>query len=155
MKNRFFASLAIMFGLQACTLFSDGSGQVIFHWEKESTGIEKFSRDHSECLRYAEDFKLWPDFKSWFYSEEAKLDIRADWHSEKGIWASYVQYQGAQPVLVNSLREDEDISPKKYRQCMEGKGYWHRTYSIPTVTNVFVYTPQRVLQGKPFGKGDL
>lgn len=136
--------------LGSCTLFSDGRGQVIYHWERENTGIQKFSRDHSECMRNAEDFKLLPDVRTLFYSEEVKLNIRADWHSEKGIWASYVAYPGAQPVLVNSLRNDADSNPKKYRQCMEKKGYWHRSYDIPSVTNIYIYKPQRVLQNVPF-----
>ena len=137
----------------SCTLFSDGEGQIIYHWEREFTGVEKFSRDHSECLRKAEDFKLMPDVKSWFYSEEVKLNVRADWHSEKGIWASYVPYPGAQPLVVNSLRKDEDVSPRKYRLCMEDRGYWHRTYNIPTTSNIFIYKPQSILQDVPFGIG--
>lgn len=136
----------------SCTLFSDGQGQVIYHWERENTGIEKFSRDHSECMRNAEDFKLLPDFRTWFYSEEVKLNIRADWHSQKGIWASYIPYPGAMPVMVNSLRNDEDSNPKKYRKCMEDKGYWHRSYEIPSVTNIYIYKPQRVLQDATFSK---
>lgn len=136
--------------LCSCTLFSKGKGQVIYHWEREHTGIEKFARDHSECMRASEDFRLLPDVRTWFYSEEVKMNIRADWHSEKGIWASYIAYPGAQPVLVNSLRKDQDSNPKKYRLCMEEKGYWHRNYEIPTVTNIYIYRPQRVLQDIPF-----
>ena len=136
--------------LCSCTLFSEGNGQVIYHWEREHTGIEKFARDHSECMRASEDFRLLPDVRTWFYSEEVKMNIRADWHSEKGIWASYIAYPGAQPVLVNSLRKDQDSNPKKYRLCMEEKGYWHRNYEIPTVTNIYIYKPQRVLQDIPF-----
>ena len=136
--------------LTGCTSWFKGHGQVIFHWERENTGIEKFSRDHSECMRIAEDFKMMPNFRSWFYSEEVKLNIRADWHSEKGIWASYIPYPGATPVLVNSLRKDDSSSPKKYRRCMEDKGYWHRTYELPTTSNIYIYRPQRVLQDLPF-----
>ena len=141
--------------LSGCTLFSSGQGQVIYHWQRPRTGVEKFSRDHSECLRLAEDFRLLPDFRSWFYSEEAKLDVRADWHSDKGIWASYVPHEGAQPLMVNSLRDDRDISPRKYRQCMEARGYTHRTGNIPDSTNLYIYSPQRVLQNKPFNQGDF
>lgn len=139
--------------LSSCTLFSSGQGQVIYHWERENTGVAKFSRDHSECMRQAEDISL-PDFRTWFYSEEVKLDVRADWHAEKGIWASYVPYPGAMPVMVNSLRDDSDSDPKKYRLCMEDKGYWHRTYNLPSVTNIYVYKPQRVLQDVPFNNND-
>lgn len=146
--------VAVLF-LASCTLFSDGEGQVVYHWERTGTGVEKFARDHSECLRMSEDFRLLPDVKSWFYSEEAKLDVRADWHAEKGIWASYVPFPGAQPVTVNSLRDDKDISPRRYRLCMEARGYWHRSYDIPETTNIYIYNPQRVLEYKPFNQGDL
>ena len=104
-------------------------------------------------MRQAEDIRL-PDFRTWFYSEEVKLDIRADWFAEKGIWASYVPYPGAMPIMVNSLRDDYDSNPKKYRLCMEDKGYWHRTYNLPSVTNIYVYKPQRVLQDVPFNNND-
>ena len=137
----------------SCSFFSNGQGQVIYHWERENTGIEKFSRDHSECMRSAENIRL-PDFRTWFYSEEVKLDIRADWHAEKGIWASYIPYPGAMPIVVNSLRDDADSDPKEYRLCMEDKGYWHRTYNLPSVTNIYVYNPQSVLQDVPFKNND-
>lgn len=132
--------------------FYKGTGQVIFHWERENTGIEKFSRDHSECMKRAEGYSLLPNIKSWFYSEEAKLDIRANWHQEKGVWASYVPYPGAQPLVINSLHRNEDINPKKYRLCMEDKGYWHRTYNLPTTTNIYVYTPQKKSKGLLFSE---
>lgn len=128
---------------------------MIFHWEKENTGAEKFARDHSECLREAEDFSLIPDVKSWFYSEEVKMDLRADWHAQKGIWASYVPYPGAQPVMVNSLRDDTRINPVDYRTCMEKKGYWHRRYNIPTTSNIFLYKPQKRLQNVPFSNEEI
>ncbi|MBO4284855.1 MAG: hypothetical protein J5895_01310 [Alphaproteobacteria bacterium] len=134
----------------SCTMFTKGKGQVIFHWQRENTGVEKFSRDHSECMREAEDFKLIPNVKSWFYSEEKRIDIRADWHSEKGIWASYVPYWGAQPLVVNSVRDDTNSSPRKYRICMEKRGYTQRTNDIPSVTNIFIYKPQDVNQDVPF-----
>lgn len=139
----------------ACSISSKGKGQVIFHWEKENTGVEKFSRDHSECMLNAEDFRLVPNVKSWFYSEEARLDIRANWHTERGVWASYVPYPDAQPLIVNSLRRNESIDPKKYRLCMERRGYWHRSYNIPTVTNVYVYNPQRKTKDLPFERLEM
>lgn len=154
MKKPVSAILSILL-LSSCTLFQDGQGQVIYHWERENTGVQKFSRDHSECMRQAEDFKLLPDVRTWFFSEEVKMNIRADWHSEKGIWASYVPYPGAMPVMVNSLRNDADSSPRKYRLCMEDRGYWHRTYNLPSVTNIFVYRPQMLLQNDPINGGDL
>ena len=136
----------------SCSFFSKGKGQVIFHWERPRTGVEKFARDHSECMREAEDFKLVPSIKNWFYSEEKRIDIRADWHSEKGIWASYVPYPGAQPLVVNSVRDDTDSSPRKYRLCMEKKGYTHRSHDIPEITNIFIYKPQDVNQDTLFEK---
>lgn len=156
-KNKITALMVLIFGLGACGSFysDDPQGQVIYHWERKNTGIQKFASDHSECLRAAEDWVLMPDFSNYFYSEEAKLDIRADWHSERGIWATYVPYWNAQPLIVNSLRDDESISPRKYRRCMEKRGYEHRTTNIPEITNIYVYKPQRALQGVPFNNDDL
>ena len=150
--KKYFLLLTLPFLFSACTWLSEGEGQVIYHWERPRTGVEKFARDHSECMRKAEDFKFLPNFKSWFYSEEARYDIRADWHSEKGIWASYVPYTGAQPILVNSIRDDSDSSPRKYRKCMEGRGYTRRLHDIPTTTNIFVYKPQDNKQDTPLEK---
>ena len=148
-------ALSVLLISSCSSWMSRGRGQVIFHWEKENTGAEKFARDHSECLREAEDFSLSPDVKSWFYSEEVKLDLRADWHAQKGIWASYVPYPGAQPVMVNSLRDDTRINPVDYRTCMEKKGYWHRRYNIPTTSNIFLYKPQKRLQNVPFSNEEI
>ena len=120
----------------ACTSVyeDDAQGQIVYHWERPRTGVIKFSRDHSECLRAAENWSWTPDINSWFYSEEAKLDIRADWHAERGIWATYVPYPG---------------------ECMENRGYAHRFTDIPETTNLYIYRPQRALQGKPFNRGDI
>ena len=151
MRKICFTFLAL-FLTMSCTWLSGGKGQVIYHWQRPNTGVQKFSRDHSECMREAEDFKLLPDFKNWFYSEEVRYDIRADWHSEKGIWASYVPYEGAQPVMVNSIRDDSGSSPRKYRRCMEKRGYTRRTDNLPSTTNIFIYKPQDVNQDVPFEK---
>ncbi|MBR2137652.1 MAG: hypothetical protein IJ852_06855 [Alphaproteobacteria bacterium] len=136
--------------LSACS--SSGKGQVIYHWERENTGVAKFSRDHSECLKEAESWLQWPNIANWFYSEEYRYDIHVDWHKEKGIWSSYVPHRGAQPLLVNSIRDNSRSDPRTYRLCMEKKGYWHRQYDLPTVTNVYVYRPQRPEDNVPFGK---
>ncbi len=149
MKKVLFLILIIL-TFPACSWLSKGQGQVIYHWERPNTGVSKFSRDHSECMRVAEDFKFLPSIKNWFYSEEVRLDIRADWHSEKGIWASYVPYEGAQPLMVNSIRDDKDSSPRKYRICMEKRGYTRRMYDIPTTTNIFIYKPQDINQDTLF-----
>ena len=153
---KYFSVLASSFlMLSGCSWVTHGHGQVIFHWERENTGVEKFARDHSECLRKAEQFTLIPGVKNWFYSEECKLDIRADWHSEKGIWASYIPYPGAQPIIINSLRDDANIDPSDYRDCMERRGYWNRRYDIPTTTNIYIYKPQRKLQNEPFSREEI
>lgn len=128
--------VSICYLVCSCTLFSEGSGQVVFHWERMNTGVEKFSRDHAYCLMEAKDIQLIPDFHGWFYTEEVKLDTRADWNSEKGIWASYIPYPGAQPLIVNSRHDDSDISPSEYRDCMEDLGYYHRYHHIPEITNI-------------------
>lgn len=157
--NRLSFSIIFSLALSGCGIFSfyedKPQGQIIFHWGREGTGAQKFASDHSECMREAEPTKYFPDVSSWFYSEEAKLNIRADWHAGKGIWASYVPYPGAQPFVVNSLRNDEEVNPRTYRLCMERRGYFHRTANIPEITNIYIYKPQRVLQYKPFDPGDL
>ncbi len=150
MKKFVLASVFASFCLSGCSWMVTGRGQVVYHWERENTGVEKFARDHSECLRKAEYFQIIPDMRNWFFSEEEKLDIRADWHSERGIWASYIPYPGAQPIIVNSLRDDANIDPSDYRECMENRGYWNRTYNIPTTTNIFIYHPQKKSQNQPF-----
>lgn len=143
--------LMLCFFISGC--FSEsGEGQVIYNWDKENTGIAKFSRDHSECLKKAEGWFHWPNIASWFYSEEYRYNIHVDWHKEKGIWASYVPYQGATPVLVNSIRDTSRSDPHDYRVCMEDKGYIHRAYNLPTVTNIFVYKPQKTYDYSPFEK---
>ena len=154
MKKFVYSILFSCLSLTSCSWFSSGQGQVIYHWERENTGIEKFARDHSECMRQAEDLRL-PDFRTWFYSEEVKLDIRADWHNKRGIWASYIPYPGAQPIIVNSLRDDANIDPSDYRECMERRGYWNRQYDIPTTTNIYIYKPQRKLQNEPFSREEI
>ena len=107
--------LFVIFLLNACVA---GKGQVVFHWDRYNTGGIKFARDHSECMRQAEAFKLMPSIKSWFYTEEQRYDTVVKWQKEKGIWASFVPYPGAVPVLVNSVRDDTDVSPRKYKKCM-------------------------------------
>ena len=150
--KKFCIIIALMLTCSCGSWYSDSAqGQVIYHWERPKTGIEKFSRDHSECMRVAEGFHV-PDFRTWFFSEETKLELRANWHADRGIWASYVAYPGAQPVLVRSLRDNDSSSPRKYRVCMEKRGYTKRTENIPEVTNIYVYKPQRVLQDVPFSK---
>ena len=127
----------------ACAM-NRGLGQVVYHWEKPRTGIKQFARDHSECLNYASPWKLMPDFKSLLHSEEFRIDARADWHSPRGIWSSYVPYPGAMPLMLNSLKRDDDINPRKYRVCMESREYTHRKYDIPSTTNIYYYQPQKL-----------
>ncbi len=150
MNNKLYL-FGIMLTLCSCTYLSKGSGQVVYHWEKSHTGVEKFSRDHAECLLAAKEFKLMPDFRSWFYTEETKLNTRADWKSSKGIWATYLPYPGAQPLIVNSRHDDEDISPADYSKCMRSKGYWKREHDIPEITNINLYRGRRPHLQQPFG----
>lgn len=141
--------------LCSCTYLKKGSGQVVYHWEKPHTGVQKFSSDHAECLLAAKEFTLMPDFRTWFYSEETKLDTRADWKSTKGIWASYIPYPGAQPITVNSRYADEDISPANYRKCMQSKGYWQREHNIPEITNINLYKARTPYLRQPFSGPEI
>ncbi len=143
--------LIIVFLLNACT--SRPEGQVVFHWDRYNTGGVKFARDHSECMRKAEAFRFWPNISSWFYTEEQRLNIVVEWHKEHGIWASFVPYIGAMPIMVNSVRDDTDASPKKYRKCMVKKGYIERQTNIPEASNLFVYKPQSLNQDAPLDNG--
>ena len=142
--------LLILFSLVLASCSSGGKGQIIYNWERENTGVAKFSRDHSECLRKAEGWFHWPNISNWFYSEEYRYNIHVNGHKEKGIWASYVPHRGADPILINSIRDSADSNPRDYRLCMEEKGYWHRTYDIPSVTNIYVYNPQKPSDRIPF-----
>ena len=132
-------SLVALISLSACALF-EGDGQVVYHWERYNTGVQKFARDHNACMRESENLRILPRFStlfhSIFYSEEEKLSIRADWDSRRGIWASYVPYSGAQPLIVNYLRDDSEVSPSDYKKCMKKLGYTIRNYDIPQITNV-------------------
>ena len=147
--------LLALFGLCSCTYLSKGSGQVVYNWEKPQNRVQKFAKDHGDCLLAAKEFKLMPDFRSWFYTEETKLDTRADWNSTKGIWASYVPYPGAQPLIVNSRYEDDDISPANYSKCMRSKGYWNREHDIPEITNINLYRARKPYLRQPFGVGNF
>ena len=141
MKKAFIIfSMLLMSGCYA------SKGQVVFHWDRYNTGGIKFARDHSECMRKAEAWNFLPNFKSWFYTEEQRYNIVVKWHKEHGIWASFVPYPGAMPILVNSVRDDSDASPRRYQKCMLQKGYVERTKDIPEASNLFIYKPQSVNQ---------
>lgn len=132
-----FFSLGLLSG---CSIFSDSDGQVVYHWQRYNTGVEKFSRDHAYCMRLAEPFRIMPRMETFWhdmmYTEEKKLEVRADWTADRGIWASYVPYPGAQPLIVNSLRNDKDASPRTYSSCMKDLGYTIRYTDIPEITNI-------------------
>ena len=136
--------------LQIASCSGTPKGQVVFHWDRYNTGGVKFARDHSECMREAEAFKFLPSFRSWFYTEEQRYNTVVKWHKEHGIWASFVPYPGAVPIMVNSVRDDTKSSPKKYQNCMLKKGYVERTTDIPEASNLFIYKPQSVNQDVPF-----
>lgn len=143
--KKFFVAITIF--LASC--YSGPKGQLVFHWDRYNTGGIKFARDHSECMRKAEAFKFIPSFRSWFYTEEQRYNTVVKWHKEHGIWASFVPYPGAMPIMVNSVRDDTDVSPKKYQRCMLEKGYVNRTINVPEASNLFVYKPQSVNQDVP------
>lgn len=140
--------------LASCSYFTGGTGQVVYHWERLHTGVQKFAEDHSECLMASKAIKIIPDFRSWFYTEETKLNTRADWHSDKGIWATYIPYPGAQPLIINSRYDDKDMDPHKYVKCMKSKGYWARTHDIPEITNINLYKARSSNLWHPFSKPD-
>lgn len=138
--------------LASCSYFSGGAGQVVYHWERTHTGVQKFASDHGECLLQSKAIQFFPDFRSWFYTEETKINIKADWNSDRGIWATYIPYDGAQPLIVNSRYDDIDMNPQEYVACMKQKGYWFRTHDIPEITNINLYKAYRPQLSKPFGK---
>ena len=140
--------------LADCSYISGGAGQVVYHWERTRTGVERFVRDHNDCIKYAKAIKWVPDFQSWFYTQETQLNTRADWYSDKGIWASYIPYEGAQPLIVNSPVDDVDVDPHKYVKCMKEKGYWFRSHDIPEITNINLYKEKRTNLWHPFGARD-
>ena len=143
--------IACMF-LCSCSYFSGGRGQLVYHWERANTGVEKFSRDHSECMRIAKAISFMPDFRSWFYTEETKLNTKADWNATSGVWASYIPYEGAQPLIVNSNIDDIDVDPQEYVDCMKQKGYWFRNHTIPEITNINLYKARVPALSRPFGR---
>lgn len=50
--KKLYVSLISVFLASSCTLFQDGDGQVIYHWERENTGVQKFARDlRNVCAR--------------------------------------------------------------------------------------------------------
>ncbi len=116
-----------------------GEGQVVYHWHKKNTSIEKFAKDHQTCINSSKRTKFIPDIRSWFYTEETKLNTRADWDAKYGIWATYVAYPGAQPVIINSRSDDDDVYQHKYEKCMLNRGYLFRGSDIPEITNINLY----------------
>ena len=138
--------------LCSCSYFGGGRGQFVYHWEKTNTGVQKFARDHSECIKVAKAISVMPDFRSWFYTEETKLNTRADWNSTSGIWASYIPYPGAQPLIVNSSIDDIDVDPDEYVACMKGNGYWFRNHTIPEINNINLYKARNPSLSNPFGR---
>ncbi len=138
--------------LCSCSYFGGGRGQFVYHWEKTNTGVQKFARDHSECMKEAKAISFVPDFRTWFYTEETKLNTKADWNSTSGIWASYIPYPGAQPLIVNSSIDDIDVDPDEYVACMKGNGYWFRQHTIPEITNINLYKARNPSLSRPFGR---
>ena len=55
MKQNIFTTLLLCSVLCGCSFYDDEpQGQIVYHWAKENTGVQKFSKDHSECMREAE-----------------------------------------------------------------------------------------------------
>ena len=112
-----------------------------------STATDRKFITGSGRIQQAQTFKLIPAVKKWlhntFYTEEKSLEIRADWNGKSGIWASFIPYAGAQPVVVNVTRpeDDDDVNYQTYVDCMEGRGYTARNYNIPEVTNIYLRDP--------------
>ncbi|MDO4183661.1 MAG: hypothetical protein Q4D11_00245 [Rhodospirillales bacterium] len=169
MKHKYFAVILLITALSACGfgrpdkdelvhrkpwwntapfnwIGAHGNGQEVYHWHRPHTGIQKFSTDHSYCMEKAKTFKIFPATKKFFhnifYTEEKRLDTRADWNGKSGIWASFIPYPGAQPLTVNvpTQEEDDDITPRKYVDCMLERGYTFRNYNIPEITNIYLRT---------------
>ena len=132
-------SLSLIVLLSACA----GRGQLVYHWERYNTGIDKFARDHNSCMHEAESFSMMPRLRtlwhSMFYSEETTLYTRADWDADKGIWATFIPYPGAQPLILNYLRDDSNVDADDYSDCMYKRGYTPRSYEIPSITNIRLY----------------
>ena len=53
-KMKYQICLGLFVVLELLSACSKGQGQIIYNWSREKTGIAKFSRDHSECLKEAE-----------------------------------------------------------------------------------------------------
>ena len=108
--------------LIAVTMLSGCFGQKVFFWEKPSTGVYQFAEDHNYCMRYG-DYFPWdvPSLTEIFGTK--KLNLKARWTDYNGIWASYLPYEGAEPLTVNYHKRQLTVSSRFYKKCMENKGY--------------------------------
>lgn len=108
------------------------SGPVVYNWRAENVGMAQFVEDHDACM---ESSDLLPDWPDWLTFGTKKLNTRADWDG-RGIWASYVPYVGAEPVLVNSNQKDFATSTTAYSGCMRVRGYRTRRLNLHEASHI-------------------
>ena len=92
------------------------SRQAMYHWHKPQTGMPQFVEDHNSCLCTA-NFFPWTS-PQWLHPTE-QYNTRLKSRGANGIWASYIPYQGAQPIYVNSQMNDSAMLRPLYATCME------------------------------------
>ena len=98
-------------------------GQKMFYWERPDTRVALFAKDHRECMIEAD---TGPFKKAGWRLESKELNLHFDINSDKGVWAQFVPYPGAQPVHVNYVHADRLMDYEKYKQCMKMREYEER-----------------------------
>ena len=106
------------------------SGQKVYVWERQETGVYQFAEDHQHCMKHA-DFVPWgvPTLPS-LMGYPKPLKLRARWEDHNGVWASYVPHRGADPVTVNYRKRSNTVSPYIYQRCMRSIGYVENPYLV-------------------------
>ncbi|OPZ77346.1 MAG: hypothetical protein BWY78_01049 [Alphaproteobacteria bacterium ADurb.Bin438] len=99
---------------------SCSSSKTTYYWEKNGAGPDQFGRDHDYCMDKA-DYFPYNSEKSWFGPETQ--NIRPNFSGNKGTWASYVPFKGAQPIYVNYDLKDNTVVSSYYSKCMKDLGY--------------------------------
>lgn len=110
----------IVLVLFATVLLANCTQQTMYHWHKPETGMTQFVQDHNACLCAADMFP-WTSPQILHPTEQ--YNTRMKNNRSGGIWASYIPYQGAQPVYVNSFMNDSSMIRPLYASCMERRGY--------------------------------
>jgi hypothetical protein len=100
-------------------------GQTVYNWERTYGNIDRFSIDHQECLKGSDSFpyKIPNPF-----DRAERANTRAKWGDYRGIWASYVPYKGAQPIMIKYDKNSWLVDNDKYTDCMLARGYHQREY---------------------------